>query len=113
MSRARPRASSQPRAQVPAIQRNQGAWRTRGMHDATTRLLTDLLEKQGIAPQLPKPRITIESFPPSMLVEGTPEGWFMRWVPYGGGTILNGRPRPDPRPLVAVTMGTHELQAFG
>jgi len=37
----------------------------------------------------------------------------MRWVPYGGGTILNGRPRPDPRPLVAVTMGTHELQAFG
>jgi UDP:flavonoid glycosyltransferase YjiC (YdhE family) len=38
----------------------------------------------------------------------------MRWVPYGGGAVFGDRmpPRP-PRPEVAITMGTIELQAFG
>lgn len=102
------------RAGVRAVQRNHGALQTRGMHDAIAAFLTDLLEKHDIASPLPKPDVTIESFPPSMLIDREPEGWFMRWVPCGGGAVLNGwRPPPGDRPLVAVTMGTIELQAFG
>lgn len=98
------------RAGVPAIQRNQSAWRTRGMHASIASFLTDLMEKHQVT--LPTPSVTIESFPPSLLLEA--EGWFMRWVPYGGGAVLGDRlPAPPPRPEVAVTMGTIELQAFG
>ena len=77
------------RAGVPAIQRNQSAWRTRGMHASIAAFLTDLMEKHQVA--LPKPSVTIESFPPSLLLEAEPEGWFMRWVPYGGGAVLGDR----------------------
>ncbi|GGM52517.1 glycosyl transferase [Micromonospora sonchi] len=100
------------RAGVPAVQRNQSAWRTRGMHASIASFLTDLMEKHQVT--LPKPSVTIESFPPSLLLEAEPEGWFMRWVPYGGGTVLGDRlPAPPTRPEVAITMGTIELQAFG
>lgn len=102
------------RAGVPAVQRNQGAWQTRGMHEAIAGFLTDFFEKYDIASPLPKPDIVIESFPPSMLVGREPEGWFMRWVPYGGGAVLEDRRPPNgDRPQVAVTMGTIELQTFG
>lgn len=100
-------------AGVPAIQRNHGALETREMHDAIAGFLTDLLDKYEIAATLPKRAVTIESFPPSMLVDREPEGWFMRWVSYGGGAVLNGWRSPGDRPQVAVTMGTIELQAFG
>lgn len=100
------------RAGVPAIQRNQSAWRTRGMHASIASFLTDLMEKHQVT--LPKPSVMIESFPPSLLLEAEPEGWFMRWVPYGGGAVLGDRlPASPPRPEVAITMGTIELQAFG
>jgi calicheamicinone 4-hydroxyamino-4,6-dideoxy-alpha-D-glucosyltransferase len=101
------------RAGVPAVQRNHGALQTRGMHDAIAGFLTDLLETYDISGPLPKPVVTIESFPPSMLVDREPEGWFMRWVSYGGGAVLSGSRRQSNRPQVAVTMGTIELQAFG
>lgn len=114
------------RAGVPAVQRNHGAFKTRGMHDAIAAFLGDFFDRYDLARPLPKPIVKIESFPPSMLGR-EPEGWFMQWVPYGGGAVLgNGRPslrgdeatvhgngRPARRPLVAVTMGTIELQAFG
>ncbi len=102
------------RAGVPAIQRNQSAWETRGMHGAIAAYLTDFFDKYDIASPLPTPDITIESFPPSLLVDRDPEGWFMRWVPYGGGNILGDRLTEAPTgPLVTITMGTIELQAFG
>jgi calicheamicinone 4-hydroxyamino-4,6-dideoxy-alpha-D-glucosyltransferase len=101
------------RAGVPAVQRNHGAFRTGGMHDAIAAFLTDFFEKYDIPSPLPKPDVTIESFPPSML-DREPEGWFMRWAPYAGGSVLNGnRVAAADRPLVAITMGTIELQAFG
>ncbi|MEU5949724.1 nucleotide disphospho-sugar-binding domain-containing protein [Micromonospora sp. NPDC047465] len=100
------------RAGVPAVQRNQSAWRTRGMHRSIASFLTDLMGKHQVS--LPEPVATIESFPPSLLLEAEPEGWFMRWVPYGGGAVLGDRLPPVPaRPEVAITMGTIELQAFG
>jgi UDP:flavonoid glycosyltransferase YjiC (YdhE family) len=100
------------RAGVPAVQRNQSAWRTRRMHHAIAAFLTDFMDKYQLS--LPDPAITIESFPPSLLAGVQPEGWFMRWVPYGGGAVLGDRfPAPPTRPEVAITMGTIELQAFG
>jgi calicheamicinone 4-hydroxyamino-4,6-dideoxy-alpha-D-glucosyltransferase len=102
------------RAGVPAVQRNHGALQTRGMHDAIAAFLMDFHDKFDIASPLPKPAVTIESFPPSMLVDREPEGWFMRWVPYGGGAVVSSDPPGNGhRPQVAVTMGTIELQAFG
>ena len=100
------------RGGVPAVQRNQSAWRTRRMHQAIVAYLGDFMERFELT--LPAPIITIESFPPSLLVETEPEGWFMRWVSYGGGAVLGDRLPPKPaRPEVAITMGTIELQAFG
>ncbi|GAB3974174.1 salmochelin biosynthesis C-glycosyltransferase IroB [Actinoallomurus acanthiterrae] len=99
------------RARVPAVQRNMSAWRTRRMHEAIAEHLTDFAARYGIS--IGRPEVILESFPPGMLVGEEPEGWFMRWVPYGGGGVLGDRlpPRPD-RLRVAVTMGTIELQTF-
>ncbi|OLT29960.1 hypothetical protein BJF83_09730 [Nocardiopsis sp. CNR-923] len=97
---------------VPSVQRNQSAWRTGALHENVARELADLCERYDLT--VPEPDVTVESFPPSML-SGTPEeGWFMRWVPYGGGHVVGDRlPRPGSRPRVAITMGTIELQTFG
>jgi len=97
---------------VPAIQRNLGSNRTKRMHPAIAGYLADFVEKYGI--DLPEPALTIELFPPSMLLF-EPEGWFMRWVSYSGGGVLGDRlPQPPPdRPRVAITFGTAELQALG
>jgi UDP:flavonoid glycosyltransferase YjiC (YdhE family) len=101
------------RAGVPAVQRNQSAWETRRMHDAIAGFLSDFFDKYDLPSPLPEPDVVIESFPPSML-DRDPEGWFMRWVPYGGGTVMNGElSKRARRPLLAITMGTIELQAFG
>ena len=101
------------RAGVPSVQRNHGGFATRGMHDAIAAFLGDFFDTYDIPSPLPRPDISIESFSPSML-DREPEGWFMRWVSYGGGAVLDGwRPPASDRPLVAVTMGTIELQAFG
>jgi hypothetical protein len=100
------------RAGVPAVQRNMSAWRTRGMHEAIAAHLTEYLDKYQLT--LPKPAVTVESFPPSMLADLYIEGWPMRWVPYAGGAVLGDRlmKRPE-RPRVAITMGTIEMQTFG
>ncbi|WP_159941975.1 MULTISPECIES: nucleotide disphospho-sugar-binding domain-containing protein [unclassified Nocardiopsis] len=100
------------RCGVPAVQRNQSAWRTGRMHEEVAAELGDLCERYALS--VPKPDVTVESFPPSMLTGVAEEGWFMRWVPYGGGGVLGDRlPPPPERPRVAVTMGTIELQTFG
>jgi UDP:flavonoid glycosyltransferase YjiC (YdhE family) len=102
------------RAGVPAVQRNHGAFATGGMHDAIAAFLGDLFDKYDLPRPLPKPDVIIESFPPSMILDRSPEGWFMRWVPYGGGEVHGDRwPTAPDRPQVAVSMGTIELQAFG
>lgn len=102
------------RAGVPAVQRNHGAFATGGMHDAIATFLGDFFDKYDLPHPLPKPDVTIESFPPSMILDRSPEGWFMRWVPYGGGEVHGDRwPTGPDRPQVAVSMGTIELQAFG
>ncbi|TVT61462.1 DUF1205 domain-containing protein [Amycolatopsis rhizosphaerae] len=104
------------RAGVPAVQRNHGAFATAGMHDAVAGFLGDFFDRYDLPRPLPKPDVIIESFPPSMILDRSPEGWFMRWVPYGGGEVHGDRwptaPNRD-RPRVAVSMGTIELQAFG
>jgi UDP:flavonoid glycosyltransferase YjiC (YdhE family) len=85
------------------------------MHDAIGSFLGDLFDRYDLPHPLPKPDVIIESFPPSMILGRSPEGWFMRWVPYGGGQVHGDR-WPDSagqRPQVAVSMGTIELQAFG
>lgn len=100
------------RAGVPAVQRNMSAWRTRGMHEAIAAHLTEYLDRYRIS--LPRPQVVIESFTPSMLTGLTPEGWFMRWMPYAGGGVLGDRlPRRSDRPRVVISMGTVELQMFG
>ncbi|OOC53332.1 MULTISPECIES: nucleotide disphospho-sugar-binding domain-containing protein [Nocardiopsis] len=97
---------------VPSVQRNQSAWRTGRMHEAVGAELSDLCERYGV--EVPRPDITVESFPPSMLKGVPEEGRPMRWVPYGGGGVLGDRlPPPPERPRVAITMGTIELQTFG
>ncbi|MEO0972302.1 MAG: hypothetical protein AAFX85_04345, partial [Pseudomonadota bacterium] len=102
------------RAGVPAVQRNHSSIRTRGMHGAIASFLTDFHERYDLPSALPQPQATIESFPPSMLLGVEPEGWFMSWVPYGGGTVIDraSLARRD-RPLIGVTLGTIQLQAFG
>lgn len=102
------------RAGVPAVQRNHGAFGTGGMHESIASFLGDFFDRYDLAYPLPKPGVIIESFPPSMIMDRSPEGWFMRWVPYGGGEVHDVRwPAPAERPRVAVSMGTIELQAFG
>lgn len=102
------------RAGVPAVQRNHGAFATGGMHEAIAGFLGDFFEKYDLPHPLPKPIVSIESFPPSMIVGREPEGWFMRWVPYGGGEVHGDRwPTASDQPQVVVSMGTIELQAFG
>ncbi|MFC6090015.1 glycosyltransferase [Saccharothrix sp. BKS2] len=102
------------RAGVPSVQRNHGAFATGGMHDAIASYLGDFFEKYDLPKSLPKPDVIIESFPPSMILDRAPEGWFMQWVPYGGGEVHGDRwPTAPERPQVAVSMGTIELQAFG
>lgn len=102
------------RAGVPAVQRNHGTFATGRMHEAIAAYLGDLVDKYDLAGPLPTPVVRIESFPPSMILGRAPEGWFMRWVPYGGGEVHAGRwATTADRPRVAVTMGTIELQAFG
>lgn len=102
------------RAGVPAVQRNHGAFATGGMHDAIAAFLGDFFDEYDLPSPLPKPDVIIESFPPSMILDRSPEGWFMRWVPYGGGEVHGDRwPTAPDRPQVAVSMGTIELQAFG
>jgi UDP:flavonoid glycosyltransferase YjiC (YdhE family) len=97
---------------VPAVQRNLGSNRTKKMHQAIAGYLADFVDRYEVA--LPEPAVTVELFPPSMLLF-EPEGWFMRWVSYSGGGVLGDRlPQPPPdRPRVAVTFGTAELQALG
>lgn len=96
---------------IPAVQRNLGSNRTKKMHHAIAGHLADLIEEYDLS--LPEPALTIELFPPSMLLF-EPEGWFMRWVSYSGGGVLGDRLPPVPeRPRVAVTFGTAELLTFG
>jgi UDP:flavonoid glycosyltransferase YjiC (YdhE family) len=96
---------------VPAVQRNLGFYRTRGMHRAVAGHLGDLVERYRL--KLPEPAVTVELFPPSML-RTEPEGWFMRWVSYSGGGVLGDRlPAVPERPRVALTFGTAELGALG
>ncbi|NYD52534.1 UDP:flavonoid glycosyltransferase YjiC (YdhE family) [Actinomadura luteofluorescens] len=100
------------RAGAPAVQRNVSAWRTRGMHEAAAAHLPDVCERYGVT--ISKPAVTIEEFPPSMLAGERPEGWFMRWLPHSGGSVVGDRLlQPPERRRVAVSMGTVELQMLG
>jgi UDP:flavonoid glycosyltransferase YjiC (YdhE family) len=90
---------------VPAVQRNLGIVRTGDMHQATADHLPDMCERYRV-PRLPKPLVTIEHVTPSMLPFEEPEGWFMREVPYNGGTVLERIPERGERPRIAITMGT-------
>lgn len=104
------------RAGVPAVQRNHGAFATGGMHDAIAAFLGDFFDRYDLPRPLPRPDVIIESFPPSMILDRAPEGWFMRWIPYGGGQVHGARwpaTADRDRPQVVVSMGTIELQAFG
>ncbi|WP_007023597.1 glycosyltransferase [Saccharomonospora iraqiensis] len=102
------------RAGVPAVQRNHGAFATGTMHEAIAGFLGDFFTRYELPSRLPEPDVIIESFPPSMVLDRPPEGWFMRWVPYGGGAVHGDRwPTAPDRTRVAVSMGTIELQAFG
>jgi UDP:flavonoid glycosyltransferase YjiC (YdhE family) len=98
---------------IPAVQRNLGIVRTGGVHEATAAHMQDLCDQYGIT-SVPKPTVTLEFMPPSMLPFAQPEGWFVRHLTYTGGAVLGERleKRPD-RPRIAVTMGTARPGYYG
>lgn len=100
------------RCGVPAVQQNMGGFSTDRTHEAIAEHLADLCSHYGVT--VAKPAVSLEMYPPSLL-NRQPEGWFMRWVPYSGGTVVPARlpAPPDGRPRIAISMGTTELEMFG
>ncbi|MEV4257159.1 nucleotide disphospho-sugar-binding domain-containing protein, partial [Spirillospora sp. NPDC049652] len=94
------------RAGVPAVQRNLGTIRTAGVHDAVLRLLAADLERLGVPDVPSRAALTLEFVPPGMLPFPTPEGEFMRYVPYTGGAGMQRLPTRGDRPRVVVTLGS-------
>jgi len=97
---------------VPAVQQNMDSFRTGRMHQAIATHLADLCSHHRVSPATPT--VSLETYPPSLL-NRQPEGWFMRWVPYNGGTVVPERlpAPPDRRPRIAVSTGTTEIEMSG
>lgn len=91
---------------VPAVQRNLGTFRTDGLHEQTSAHLADELRAHGVE-SLPRPALTLEYVPPSMLPFPEPEGEYVRDLPFTGAGAIGARlPRPGSRPRIALTTGT-------
>jgi UDP:flavonoid glycosyltransferase YjiC (YdhE family) len=89
---------------VPLVEHGFGFARTDGMAALFRGHMAEVFDRHGV--DLPDRLAAIDVAPPSML-DGPPNGWSMRYVPYNGGATLPawlGTP-PD-RPRVAVTVGT-------
>ncbi|WP_433872564.1 nucleotide disphospho-sugar-binding domain-containing protein [Saccharopolyspora sp. CA-218241] len=91
---------------VPAVQRNLGLIRTGELHQATCSRMPDVHARIRTA-ELPSPARIFEYVPPSMLPFPTPEGDFLRELPFTGGTALEDpSPAPPDRARIAITMGS-------
>lgn len=88
---------------VPAVEHGFGFLRTEGI-DGLLRLLgAEVFDRHGV--DLPATRYAIDVAPPSM-IDGPPQGWSMRYIPYnGGGRVPAWLREPPARPRVAVTLG--------
>jgi UDP:flavonoid glycosyltransferase YjiC (YdhE family) len=90
---------------VPAIQLNFGFARTGDLQQVIAGYLADCYEQHGIS-DLPTRMTKLDVAPPSM-IDGEPEGWPARFVPYNGGGVLPNWLLDKPqRPRIAVTLGT-------
>ncbi|MGH3645667.1 MAG: nucleotide disphospho-sugar-binding domain-containing protein [Micromonosporaceae bacterium] len=90
---------------IPLVDHGIGISRTPDMHELHRRNMADVFDRHGVV-ALPERRIGLDVAPPSV-IEGEPEGWPMRFVPYNGGAVLPDwlAAVPD-RPRVAVTLGS-------
>ncbi|MEC3975003.1 nucleotide disphospho-sugar-binding domain-containing protein [Amycolatopsis sp. H20-H5] len=91
---------------IPLVDHGFGLARSGDVHDLLRENMGAAFARHGVD-TLPGRTAHIDVAPPSLLTE-RPTGWSMRYVPYGGGTVLppwllrerGGRPR------IAVTLGT-------
>jgi UDP:flavonoid glycosyltransferase YjiC (YdhE family) len=89
---------------VPLVEHGFGFARTEGMPALFRDNMAAVFDRHGV--ELPTRQAVIDVAPPSML-DGPPQGWSMRYVPYNGGATLPAwLDTPPERPRVAVTVGT-------
>src|SRR6185369_10352528 len=96
---------------VPAVEHGFGFLRTAGLDPVLRALAGEVFDRHGV--DLPAKRYGIDVAPPSML-EGEPQGWSMRYVPYnGGGVVPDWLNERSARPRVLVTLGNLIPQLAG
>jgi len=89
---------------VPLVEHGFGFARTDGMPALFRDHMAEVFDRYGV--DLPTRHAGIDVAPPSML-DGPPQGWSMRYVPYNGGATLPAwLDTPPERPRIAVTVGT-------
>jgi 8-demethyltetracenomycin C L-rhamnosyltransferase len=88
---------------IPAVEHGFGFLRTERLWGLVRVLGADVFDRHGV--DLPAQRNAIDVAPPSML-DGEPDGWSMRYIPYNGGaTVPAWLAEPPAQPRVAVTLG--------
>lgn len=96
---------------IPAVEHGFGFLRTAGLDPLLRALAGEVFDRHGV--DLPTKRYGVDVAPPSML-EGDPEGWSMRYVPYNGGAVVPDWLNEAPgRPRVLVTLGNLIPQLSG
>lgn len=94
---------------IPLVEHGLGFARSAGMHELHRKHMADVFDRHGLL-ELPEHRVILDVAPPSMVTDGTAEGWPMRYVPYNGGGVLpKWLTTPRERPRIAVTLGTVAL----
>lgn len=89
---------------IPLVEHGFGFARSDGMAPLFRDHMAEVFDRHGVG--LPERLAAIDVAPPSML-DGPPQGWSMRYVPYNGGATLPAwLGTPPGRPRVAVTVGT-------
>ncbi|MEU4446162.1 nucleotide disphospho-sugar-binding domain-containing protein [Actinosynnema sp. NPDC050801] len=89
---------------VPLVDHGFGFARTGGLAALFRGHMAEVFDRHGV--DLPARHAVIDVAPPSML-DGPPQGWSMRYVPYNGGAQLPAwLSDPPERPRVAVSVGT-------
>jgi UDP:flavonoid glycosyltransferase YjiC (YdhE family) len=74
--------------------------------------LRPFLAKAGLDVVDPFGALTLDPCPPSLQLDGCPDGWRMRYIPYNGtGTVPLWLDTPPERPRICLTWGTSPLAA--
>lgn len=93
---------------VPSVDLVDCFGRTSAVPSAMYEHMADVFAAYGTS-GLPERRQTLDVAPPSM-VDGSPEGWSMRYIPYNGGAVLPDWLSPSAsepgQPRIGVTLGT-------